>query len=464
MAQGPGYDEVNEDQEAVDRQIRALERLQIPRYKRHLEDELLERRRDIEPRQQGFRRVALERTRKLRGEGRDTVVVAGEVMALIEDEGRLQDRGYALIEAPRCGMARYAVPGGSVADAVEALRADGVVAGANHAVMLGNTAKGGDSPEATRNDPGTMTVGKGEQTALIVVIDTGLDELGHGRKDLWLRDVGVEEPGDYDPLDEVPPFGQNPAKPMLDLAAGHGTFVAGTIRRVDDAANVVVLRALDTEGIGGEDMVATAICRAAEIFKREEHGGRGVLNLSLGMETIDDLPPMAIERALQELPPDVVVVAAAGNEPSRRPLWPAASKRVIAVAGLCDNLQPSSWSNRGAFVDFSTRAEGIVSTFVTGEETPRPDQPPPDTFPAYQPYSYAAWTGTSFAAPQVSARIARYMADQPDQPAGEAVHRLRRDGTYLPEWGYRVGILDAFDPPLACSGARQPVLHLPTDR
>lgn len=451
MAQGPDNDQVNPDQQAVNRQVRALERLQDPDYKLQLEEAMLEQRQDVEPWQHGVRRVALERAEKIEGEG-TVLVVAGEVIASFEDDAQLRARNHRQIEEPRCGLARYRVPVGSVADAVEALRAAGISASANHVAMLGNTSKGGDSPSATFNDPGVKN--GDDPTALIVVIDTGLDALGPDRENEWLRDVEADE-AHHDPLDEVAPFGPDPKTPMLDLAAGHGTFVAGTIRRVEPGANVRVLRALDTEGIGGEDMIATAICHAAEIFN-EESDGRGVLNLSLGMETIDDQPPLAIEYALRALPADVLVVAAAGNEPSDRPLWPAEFDEVIAVAGLCDDLGPSSWSNRGGFVDFSTRAEGIVSTFVAGRETRRDGQPPPDTFPVNQEYPYAAWTGTSFAAPQVSARLARYIADEPDKPVDEAVQRLQDEGFPESDWGRIVDILPAFDPPLRCSTAQPP--------
>lgn len=463
------------EQDRVNDQVDALVALRDPETRRQREDWLIRRRPvtdELAPR--GVRRVGVQRTPRLTSDNEladeqiltvDREIIAPTRDSVADDElrVRLDDElaDFDLVEELCCGLARYRVPEGaqSVTDAVRRLRNRGVPASANHAVMLGNTSKGGNSVDGSTRVPNVVVqeVDQGDDdtyvdTPLVVVIDTGLDAGSRDRTDGFLDDV-VARDEDLDPLDEVEPDGTPTSDGLLDQAAGHGTFVAGLIRQVEPRADVIMLRALDTEGMGGEDMIAMAICRAREIFR--QHGGRGVLNLSLGIETIDDLPPLAIECALRELPDDVVVVAAAGNEPSRRPLWPAAHKRVVAVAGLCDNLSPSAWSNRGHVVDFSTRGEGIVSTFVVGTETQRPDEPPATEFPfGGQQHAYALWTGTSFAAPQVAARIAGMLAEDHRLPGTDAVQRLRDKGTYLPGWGYVVGILPPADPPLECSGAR----------
>lgn len=478
MAVGSNYDgdgerdendEVHPDQERVDAQVDALVALQDPEVKQRYEAWIVDRRAVTDgPAEPGFRRVGVELTPKL--DENDNVsderllTVDREIIAPADSEGDLVSNGFILVEHLCCELARYRIPDGggprrlTVTEALRRVRGRGILASANHAVMLGNTSKGGNSVEGSTRTPRfveSSSAPKGaDQDAdapLVVVIDTGLDERSKARKDRFLDDIEAEK-RDLDPLDEVPPFGPRPFD-QLDLAAGHGTFVAGVIRQVEPRAHVVMIRALDTEGIGGEDMIATAICRARDVF--EKHGGRGVLNLSLGIETIDDLPPLAIECALRELQPGVAVVAAAGNEPSRHPLWPAAHKRVLAVAGLCDDLSPTAWSNRGAFVDFSTRGEGIVSTFVGGTETQRQDEPPATTFPfGGQNHAYALWTGTSFATPQVAAMIADLIAEDPSTDVEEAVQDLRSDKEYRPGWGYVVPVLPPADPPLRCSRSR----------
>lgn len=466
---GVGEPPVHPDQEQVNAQVDALLRLQNFEDKRQTEDWIIDRRRVGDERPEpGFRRVRLERVRRLTRENEltddDIITVSREIIAPVPDSVADEDQrerlreqleNFHLVERLCCDLARYEIPDtdDTVATALQRLRADGATVSANHLAALGNTSKGGDTPADTTREPRLLASEAGEPSTgapLVVVIDTGLDIDVQARTDAFLDDI-VAGPHDRDRKNEVTDAtGQPPADDFLDRAAGHGTFVAGIIRQVEPEARVVMLRALDTEGMGGEDMIATAICWSRTIF--EQHGGRGVLNLSLGIETIDDLPPLAIECALRELPPGVVVVAAAGNEPSRRPLWPAAHKRVLAVGGLCDDLSPSAWSNRGGFVDFSTRGEGIVSTFVEGNEAERDGDPPASFFGQT---AYATWTGTSFSAPQVAAQIAGLIANLgPDDPVEIAVQQLRQAGTYTPDWGYVLDILPPANPPLVCSRER----------
>ena len=75
---------------------------------------------------------------------------------------------------------------------------------------------------------------------------------------------------------------------------------------------------LDSEGYGTELDVARALIA---------HGDADVINLSLGCYSHDDLPPVALTEALRHVAPTTAVVAAAGNDSTHRPLWPAAHKR-----------------------------------------------------------------------------------------------------------------------------------------
>jgi thermitase len=123
---------------------------------------------------------------------------------------------------------------------------------------------------------------------------------------------------------------------------------------------------------------------------------------------------------LAERHPNVLVVAAAGNSGHEEPSWPAAFPEVIAVASLTASLQPSTWSNRGPWVDCSTVGEGVVSTYVPGQESEEVDKEHADLF---GPSSWAIGTGTSFAAPQIVGALADSMAASPGLTARQA--RLR---------------------------------------
>ena len=332
----------------------------------------------------------------------------------------------------------------SVPEAVFRLRANDIQASANHVAMLGGRDKGGATPEPTQTplERGTTSA----DGTRVVVVDTGLDLAAGDRDDGWLDHVAVADPTlDVDLLDVVNAQGALGADGLLDLGAGHGTFVAGIVRQIAPNADVRMVRALDTDGVGSEESIAEAICRSVALF--EEAGGRGVLNLSLGMETVDGHEPVALRLALDQLPPDVLVVAAAGNARSGIPLWPGASKRVIAVGSHRGDtyLTPSSWSNYGSWIDFSARGEGVVSTFVAGSETPGtgaeddPYDPDPDTFKLPNPY--AMWTGTSFSAPQVAGRLAAMLADEPGLTRADAQQRLQDEGRFSADYGYLLSIL-----------------------
>jgi subtilisin family serine protease len=240
----------------------------------------------------------------------------------------------------------------------------------------------------------------------VAVLDTGIFRTV--RKDGWLTNV----PEDADNTD---PRWVYSASGFLDFAAGHGTFIAGIYEQVDPGVQVRVYRELDTDGIVGEVKVACAIVECverevAELGKR----GRVILNLSLGTDTPDDAPPIALLAALQivrqieaDKGVDIMVVAAAGNEGRDRPCWPAAfadsDDKVVAVSSLEINDAPSDWATRGDWVSCSIRGESVVSTYVEGKENPQLDPLDPETFPED---AWASWTGTSFATPWVGAKVA----------------------------------------------------------
>lgn len=258
----------------------------------------------------------------------------------------------------------------------------------------------------------------GTRAPLIVVLDTGVTD--EERADKWLK--GLAHGDNVDPLDVFPvPNG------FLDLAAGHGTFVAGIIQRVVPTAQLDVRRVLDSDGLADETTVASAMVAAAR-------GGADIINLSLGTETFDDQPPVALSVAMeiikeieQDQGREIVVVAAAGNSPNARAVYPAALPDVIAVAALTPTRQPAAWSTRGPWVDCSAVGENVVSTYVAGKEdgyVRYGDPVPPDPPDEYGPNSWARWSGTSFAAPLVTGRIAQ-LAQAQDLTVRGALATLR---------------------------------------
>jgi subtilisin family serine protease len=198
----------------------------------------------------------------------------------------------------------------------------------------------------------------------------------------------------------------------LDAQAGHGTFIAGVLLRHAPGIRIRAKRVIGGDGVGDELGVVRALAWLASWGRAE------VVNLSLGCHTYDDRPSPLIARAVAALGRRTVVVACAGNQASDRPFWPAALKHVIAVAAL-DGTDRAEFSNYGWWVDACAPGVDVMSCFVRFDgPRPRVRGIDPDAF-----RGYAAWSGTSFAAPAVAGEIARLAAAE-HLPAPAAADRL----------------------------------------
>ena len=238
-----------------------------------------------------------------------------------------------------------------------------------------------------------------------------------------------------DRLDVIP----SPGDGFLDYGAGHGTFASGIVEQVAPEAEIRVHQTLNTDGIASEVQVACAMVKAVE-------AGADIVNLSLGSSTVDDLPPVAMAVALEIIAEYEVqqergehralLVAAAGNNGDTTPVWPAAFRRVVSVAGLTAARRPAPWSTRGFWVDCSAVAEGVVSTYVEGKESPELDLQP-DT---YGPDPWAFWSGTSFAAPQVAGAVAR-LRQEGSPSVSQALRDLLASGRPLLGYGQAIELL-----------------------
>jgi len=122
-----------------------------------------------------------------------------------------------------------------------------------------------------------------------------------------------------------------PAKPENGLFspwAGHGMFVVGLIKCEAPMATVHAEAGL-SETTGGVDILGRG---QADHQVHRDHR-IDILNLSLGVTTKDDEPPLVLRRAIDRLPDDVLVVAAAGNRAGTAgvsAVWPAALTDVAA--------------------------------------------------------------------------------------------------------------------------------------
>ena len=95
---------------------------------------------------------------------------------------------------------------------------------------------------------------------------------------------------------------------------------------------------------------------------------------------------------------------------------------VVGVASTNRRLNARAWfSNWGEWCDCCTRGEHVYSTFIDWRG-PLEGEPITDI---EHFHGWARWNGTSFAAPKVSAEIARQVAANPGLPPTEAWAQIR---------------------------------------
>src|SRR4051794_22670358 len=217
----------------------------------------------------------------------------------------------------------------------------------------------------------------------VAVLDTGLAPHTWFPAGSW-EPLGFADVTDRRDTDPVPG----------DDRTGHGTFVAGVIRQQAPAAHLVVGRVLDSDGTCDEVALLAALHRLAAHASATRRPV-DVLNLSLGAFTWNDNRPTLLARALLSLGPQTVVVAAAGNAGRARPVWPAALPSVVGVGALtADGSAIAEFSGRGPWVDAWAPGEHVTSSIAGRTEH------------TGQTSAQALWSGTSFAAAQVTALIA----------------------------------------------------------
>jgi subtilisin family serine protease len=215
--------------------------------------------------------------------------------------------------------------------------------------------------------------------------------------------------GSFDDEDEIDDDGTG----WLDTQAGHGTFIAGIVRRVCPDADLRIDGVLSSFGDGDDWTVASGIQRTLDRLEASSERP-DVVVMSLGCYTADDEEP-PLSTAIRRLLGDVLVVASAGNSASPRPSYPAFMPDVIAVGAL-EPAGRAWFSNFGGWVDACAPGVDVVSTFFMEHDEG-------DGADARAFRGWAAWSGTSFSAPKVAAAIAQEMY-LTGSTAGEAWRRL----------------------------------------
>jgi thermitase len=255
--------------------------------------------------------------------------------------------------------------------------------------------------------PCAWPITTGHQGVIVAVVDSGAD-MGHPDLAQRLRQDGFD-------------FVDNDGEPWDEN--GHGTHVAGIIAASIDNAEgiagmapgvqILPVRVMNAEGVGSDRTIAAGITYAVD-------RGARVINLSLGATLLLATPessPQAIRAIRNALAADIVVVVAAGNDFVPLPNAIVGENTDVLVVAASDREdQKAGFSNSGPWVDITAPGERIVSTMPTYEVYLTSS-----ALPAAERFQqrYDSMSGTSQAAPFVTAVAALLLSAHPDWSAAE---------------------------------------------
>jgi subtilisin family serine protease len=244
-------------------------------------------------------------------------------------------------------------------------------------------------------------------TGIVAVIDTGVDTSHPVLQPVLLPgyDFTRNQPGasewldvpqlqngesDDDTNEQGPVVVQQSSVAVLDQSSvavldggpysafGHGTMTTGLVHLVAPNAKILPLKAFTSNGSGYLSNIIAALYYAVQ------HQAN-IVNMSFDVSTPSAALSQAVSYANQN---NVVLVAAAGNENTNAPVYPAAlNGNVMGIASTTNWDVRSSFSNYGnTDVWIAAPGEYVISTFPGG--------------------TYASASGTSFSSPMVAGTVA----------------------------------------------------------
>ncbi|MEU1271760.1 S8/S53 family peptidase [Streptomyces sp. NPDC005799] len=248
---------------------------------------------------------------------------------------------------------------------------------------------------------------------------------------------------------------------------GHGTFIAGLVAAVAPNTDITVRSTLNDAGAVLESEFGQRLFDAVDA-----NGWPDIISLSAGTSNGRTDGLLGVESFMRELRGQrTLLVAAAGNNSSATPFWPAAyaslpdyQDSVLSVGALrSDGEFGACFTNHGAWVNAYAPGERLTST-LTGFDAPVPyvyqhttydacrygftyactcqyprhtgvlsetGAPTPGKADQVMFEGFAHWSGTSFATPVAAGLVAAYMtANKESDPRVARTQLLAGNTTY----------------------------------
>ncbi|MEM8660280.1 MAG: S8 family peptidase [Pseudomonadota bacterium] len=262
----------------------------------------------------------------------------------------------------------------------------------------------------------------GSEQAIVAVVDTGILS---GHPDLqgqlvngydFVRDIGNARDGNG-----IDPNPEDPVSGGIAARGSHGTHVGGTVAAAGNnsigvagvayGSRIMPMRALGSDQSGTSYDIEQAVRYAAGL--PNDSGtvptqSASVINLSLGGGFFSQASQNLYQQVYES---GVVLVAAAGNEASRSPSYPAAYNGVISVGAVDALRRRASYSNTGPSIDI-TAPGGDNTPDINGDGFP--DGVLSTDGSGGNQFDYSFLSGTSMSAPHVSGVIALMLAVNPN--------------------------------------------------
>lgn len=245
----------------------------------------------------------------------------------------------------------------------------------------------------------------GGPSAIVAVIDTGVNTAHEDLAgNIWVNTGEIPGNAIDDDLngyiDDVNGYDFAYGDSIPNDVNGHGTPCSGLAAGIMDnakggcgvapRARIMALKAAIDSGYFYDSANAPAYLYAANM-------GAKVLSMSFFSDRVSAIEGDAMRYAAQQ---GVLPVAAAGNDYSSVPYYPAGYEEVLSVAAYGTNLAKTSWSNFGPHVDVAAPGVNLVAPTTGGEYT-------------------GGFSGTSGACPQVAGLAALLFGANPGATAAQ---------------------------------------------